>query len=555
MEISSELKSEPSSVRNAGKNTRRTTKATGLISLAVLLSRVLGLLRDKVMGHFYGTGVLNDCFVIAFRIPNLLRDLFAEGALSQAFITVFSKKLKEEGEKSAWTLANRILSLVLVAMGIITLLGVAATPWIVDLMISSNKKGAALIQYRDHIILLTRVMYPFILLVSMAALVMGILNAKNVFGMPALSSCFFNLGCIIGGYFLGKWFDPSWGARSLIGMSIGVLIGGFLQLICQFPALWSLGMSFKWDSVWNDDGVKKILHLMIPATIASSATLVNVTVNTSFAASCAEGSVSALNYAFRLMQLPLGMFGVAVGTVTLPALSRACVGGKVGDEFRPTLTRGINMITVLVLPCTVGLSVLASPILAMIFYGGNFGVKSLSTSTLALQNYAFGLLAYSWLKVLTPAFYALDKRYIPMKLSFVAMGLNFFLNWLFVTKMNLGFQYLALTTSILATANFIILYIAMKKVSDGVNTKLIWNTLWKCSIAAFVMGEVCWLAANYIMPHPELFAAWQRWIIVPIMVGVAAFVYFMICYYLHVKEAKETFGIILRKIPGLRKFA
>ena len=239
---------------------RNTAKATGIIGIAVMLSRILGLARDMFMYRLFGTTAFADCFNLAFKIPNLLRDLFAEGALSQAFVTTFSKRLKEEGEKSAWQLANKVLSLAVVFMSIITIVGVIIAPWIVDLLLSFADKSFGPSE-RNLIVLLTRIMYPFILIVSLSALVMGMLNARNVFGMPALASCFFNLGCIIGGGVIGYWLDPKWGEKSLIGISIGVLIGGMAQLVVQFPSLWKVGFRPRWDSAWRDGGVKKILSL------------------------------------------------------------------------------------------------------------------------------------------------------------------------------------------------------------------------------------------------------------------------------------------------------
>ena len=195
-------------------------KATWKVSAAVMASRVLGLLREMMFAGLFGGSRWMDCFYLAFKVPNLLRDLFAEGALSQAFVTTFSKKLKSEGEASAWELANKVMTLAAVAMGVITLLGVAAAPWIVEFLTSLSRSSSTARNYNPEEIALTvtmvRVMYPFILLVSLAALVMGMLNARNVFGMPALSSCFFNLGSMIGGAAIGWWMDPTWGKQSLV---------------------------------------------------------------------------------------------------------------------------------------------------------------------------------------------------------------------------------------------------------------------------------------------------------------------------------------------------
>jgi putative peptidoglycan lipid II flippase len=380
------------------------------------------------------------------------------------------------------------------------------------------------------------------------------LNARNVFGMPALASCFFNLGCIIGGGLIGYSLDPQWGPKSLIGISIGVLIGGMAQLVVQFPSLWKIGFRPRWDGAWRDGGVKKILSLMLPAVIAASAVQVNVMVNAMFATSTGEGGVSALNYAFRLMQLPIGMFGVAVATITLPALSRAAIG-TISKDFAPTLTRGMNMITILVLPCCIGLSFLAVPVVAMLFNQGKTEAHSTLMVASALQAYAYGLLFYSWMKVVQPAFYAIDKRWIPMMVSFLSIALNFGLNWYFVRVKGWGHESLALTTSLLAILNFTLLFASLRKLTGGLGTPAILDTLWRCAIAALVMGELCYLANKYLLHDLSSMMSILRWLLVGAVIGAVAVVYFGLCYVLGVREARDCIGMVLRRIPGLKKFA
>ncbi len=538
---------------SAAEENRKAAKATGKIGIAVMLSRILGLLRDIFMVRLYGTSVLADCFNLAFKIPNLLRDLFAEGALSQAFVTTFSKRLKEEGEKSAWILANRVLSLATVVMSAVTILGVFLAPSIVDLILSFADKSFGAEQ-RDLIVLLARIMYPFLLLVSLAALVMGMLNAKQVFGMPALSSCFFNLGCILGGGAIGYWVDPQWGEKSLIGISCGVLLGGLGQLVVQFPSLWRVGFRPCWDVLWSDPGVKKIISLMGPAMIAASAVQVNVMVNAMFATSTGEGGVSALNYAFRLMQLPIGVFGVAVATVTLPALSRAAVGG-IGPEFAPTLIRGINLVTILVLPCAVGLGFLATPLVAVIFKGGDMHHHSTMMIASALQCYAYGLVCYSWIKIVQPAFYAIDQRWVPMAISFVSMVMNFVLNWYFVRVMHWGHESLALTTSLIAALNFTLLAVILRRFVDGMTWCSLIDTFWRCALSAAVMGGWCWLADCYGFSRMTEMAWWGKAAALGMVIAVGAASYFGLCYGLRVREARDCFGMLLRRVPGLKRFA
>src|SRR5215471_6318595 len=357
---------------------RMSTRATGVVGIAILSSRVLGLVREMVFAGLFGAGRNLDAFLMAFRLPNLLRDLFAEGALSTAFITTFAKKIAVEGDQSAWRLANKVATLT------------ALLTW-----------GSWSPDKTELTIELTRIMWPFMLMVSLAALVMGMLNAKYVFGPPAMASSYFNLGSIIAGVGIGYWIDPHFGARSLVGLAIGTLIGGAWQLIGQFPSLWKVGYRFHPDFHWRDEGVRTVLTLMAPAVVAASAVQVNVLINSGFAASITDaaghvisGPVSWLNIAFRLMQLPLGIFGVAIGTVTLPLVSKhAALGNTV--EFRATLARGMRLAFLLTIPSAIGLAMLASLIISVIYKDGGFTAEMTRQTAGALQYYAIGLVAYA----------------------------------------------------------------------------------------------------------------------------------------------------------------
>src|SRR5205809_1972842 len=412
---------------------RMSTRATGVVGVAILSSRLLGLVREMVFAGLFGAGRNLDAFLMAFRLPNLLRDLFAEGALSTAFITTFSKKIAIEGDESAWRLANKVATLTAVFMSAVTLLGILFAPQLVDLLTwgswSSDKTALT--------ILLTRIMWPFMLLVSLAALVMGMLNAKHVFGPPAMASSYFNLGSIIAGVAIGYWLDPHFGARSLVGLAIATLIGGAWQLIGQFPSLWHVGYKFHPDLRWCDEGVRTVLTLMGPAVVAASAVQVNVLIKGGFAASLGNGPVSWLNIAFRLMQLPLGIFGVAIGTVTLPLVSKSAAVGNT-NEFRAILARGMRLAFLLTIPSAIGLAMLAAPIISVIYQHGRFTPEMTRQTAGALQFYAIGLVSYSAVKVLAPAFYALDKRNLPMVVSLFSIGLNAALNWFFTFRLELG---------------------------------------------------------------------------------------------------------------------
>jgi len=525
-------------------------KATWRVSAAVMLSRVLGLAREMMFAALFGGSRWMDCFYLAYKVPNLLRDLFAEGALSQAFVTTFSKKVKSDGPEQAWVLANRMMTLAAVFMGMVTLVGIGVAPWIVELLTSLSRSGDTAREYNPAEISLmvemVRVMYPFIALVSLSALVMGMLNARDVFGMPALASCFFNIGSMAGGAAIGYWMDPTWGPRSLVGFSWGVVIGGVAQLVCQFPALRAVGYRFVADFKWNDSGVKQILKLMVPAVIAASVTQVNVVVNAMFAYGVGEGAVSWLSYAFRLMQLPIGVFGVAVATVTLPALSRAAISG-VGDDFAPTLAKGLKLVMFLVFPATVGLVVLAEPIISLLYERGKFDAADRMATAGALRAYGYGLLFYAGLKVLQPAFYAIEKRWLPMIASLIALFVNIGCNYTFVFVFKWGHESLALTTSIVASLNFVFLYLAMMRYAGDIGTKGLAMAFAQIGAATFTLGGVCVIGNKLLFANLSGMAIWDKGLWLGVVIGVAGIAYLAVAKLLRVEEMKDFLALVKRK--------
>jgi putative peptidoglycan lipid II flippase len=506
-----------------------------------MCSRVLGLIREQVFAGLFGAGKHLDAFLMAFRLPNLLRDLFAEGALSTAFITTFSKKIATEGDASAWRLVNKVATLTAVFMSAVTLLGIMLAPQLIHLMTwwswSPDKTAIT--------ILLARIMWPFILLVSLAALVMGVLNAKHVFGAPAMASSFFNLGSIIGGVAFGWWLDPHFGARSLVGLAIGTLIGGFWQLSAQFPALRRVGYRYHADFQWRDAGVRNVLTLMAPAVIAASAVQVNVLVNSGFAARLGDGPVSWLNIAFRLMQLPLGIFGVAVGTVTLPLVSRTAALGDT-PAFRAALAHSIRLVMLLTIPAAIGLIVLAQPIISVIYEHGRFTPEATLQTAAALRFYAIGLVAYSAVKVLAPAFYAIDHPYLPMGVSMLSIGVNFVLNWFFMLKLQLGHRGLALSTSLVALTNFFLLYVMMRRHARRLETVQLLKTLGKVAVAGAVLAVICWLALQFLFSRAPL-PLWKKVIDLAVTIALGIVVFFGTAFLLRAHEVRDVVDLLRRR--------
>jgi putative peptidoglycan lipid II flippase len=495
------------------------TRAAGIVGLAVLCSRVLGLAREQIFAALFGGGRVMDAFTIAFRTPNLLRDLFAEGALSAAFVTTFSKTVATDGNAAAWRLANKVATLVVVTLSAVVLTGIAIAPWLVALLAPGfDPEKAALT------VTLARIMYPFILLVSLAALVMGMLNARNVFGVPAMASSFFNLGSIAAGVALGWWLDPSFGTRSVLGLAIGTLIGGALQLFVQLPALWGLGYRFRTDFRWRDPGVSAILRLMGPSVIAASSTQVNVLINSIFASHLGDGPTFWLSIAFRLMQLPLGIFGVALGTVALPLLARMAATGNLG-AFRSELARGMRLAFLMTIPASIGLMMLSEPIISVLYQHGRFGAHETAEAAGALSFYAIGLSSYAALKVLVNAFYAIGLRKTPMVVSFGAVGLNLLLNWIFTLHLGWGHRGLALSTACIAITNFLVLYLLMRRRLRLLETRAMVTLLLKIALASAALVAVCWAGAHFVLADWATQRFWPKlgWLVLTITTGALVF--------------------------------
>lgn len=520
-----------------------------MVGLAVMCSRVLGLLREVVFGMLFGAGKSMDAFIMAFKTPNLLRDLFAEGALSTAFITTFSKKIEKEGERPAWRLANKIGTLLLVSMTIIVVLGIVLAPVLLSITVTGFKRDPAKFELT---VLLAQIMFPFILFVSLGAQVMGILNSRNVFGVPAMASSFFNIGSVVGGVALAWWIDPTFGPKALIGLALGTLIGGALQLGVQLPALYRVGYRFRFDFGWRDEGVRTVLRQMAPAIIAASSVQVNVMVNGWFASWLEDGTAYRLGVAFRLMQLPLGIFGVAIGTVTLPLISRMAAQNNMAD-FRAVLARGMRLAFLLTIPSTVGLMLLARPIISLIYEHGKFSAHATDQAALGLQGYALGLAAYSALKVLSPAFYAIDRRRTPMLVSFLSIGVNIGLNWWFAFHLRWGIWGLGVATGCVATCNFALLYWLMHRETGALGTRALLATLGRLAVPTALLAAVCWTAQATVLTGWREFSLPLQGAALLGTIGVAAAAFFGSAMLFRVSELDEARALLQRKIARFKR--
>jgi len=524
-------------------------RSTGVVSIAVLCSRVLGLVRDQILASRFGS-VYGGIFAQGFSTPNMLRDLFAEGALSTAFVTTFSKKLKNEGEEAAWQLGRKMFTLAACFMSALSIVGILVARPLTRILVPGWDPWK-----QDLAASLAQIMYPFIALVSLTALAMGILNAKKKFFMPAVASAFFNLGCIVGGLGLAWGLDPAFRRgeitwTALASFAVGTLIGGLCQFMVLWPSLRQVGFRFRPDFGWKDSGVREVLRLMWPSLIAAGGVQINVQINTIFA-SYTWGEASAKTWmalAQRLQQLPLGLFGVAVATVTLPAISRAATEG-ITPAFREVLAKGLRLVVFLVVPCAANLTLFSKEILSVIFEHGKFGPNDVYQSARVLQAYAFGLLFYASLKVIQPAFFAIDKRFFPMLLSLGMIAFNIIVNS--ITVFGLGWDHAALAWSTAAglALNFTVSYLAMRRFASGLGTRASAGGLGRILLATVVMLAVCAAPKWWFIGHWDELGFWVRASALGATIALAAVAYFLLANALRVAEAAD-FGALLKRRLG-----
>ncbi len=526
-----------------GENVMR---SAGIVSAAVFLSRITGLLREMVMARLFGAGQSYDAFLLGFRIPNLTRDLFAEGALSSAFVPVFTQYLATKGKREAAELSKLVATALLMVVGGLCVLGIIFSPQLVWLLAS----GFARVPGKFELaVSLTRVMFPFLLLVALSAQAMGILNAMNQFGVPALSSTFFNMGSVLFGltfgYTVGRWM----GVSLVMSMAFGVVFGGAVQWLFQVPSLYRAGITY-WPRInFAHPGLRNILRLMGPAILGNAAVQINVLVNTNFASSITDaaghvinGPVSWLSYAFRFMQLPLGLFGVAIASATLPAISRSAALQQM-DEFRLTLSRSLGMVLLLTIPSSVGLAVLGPSMIGAVYQWGKFKASDTHQTAMALACYAVGLAGYSAIKILAPAFYALNDARTPMLVSLVSILVNLGMASTMVKLAGLGHLGLALSTSAVALFGSMALFLLLRKRIERMHGRALALSVVKILCASAAMGVVCYFSSREVHQILGMRKIGQ---IVDLAVSIPAggLVYYGVCRVLRVAELEAAWSAL-----------
>ena len=470
------------------------SQAAGTVGFFTLLSRIFGLVRDMVLARFFGSGVAADAFFMAFTIPNLLRRLFAEGSLTIAFIPVFTEYLRQKTKEDAFHLARVVLTMLSIVLAVVTVLGVLLSPWIVRILAFGF--GGAGERY-ELTVLLTRITFPYIFLISLVALFMGILNSLRHFSAPAAAPIFLNVGIIASTF----WISPHF-SEPIVGVALGVLIGGILQVALQIP--WVLKQGISLFPTWapHHPAIKRIGLLMLPAILGSATYQFNVLISRFLASFLPQGSISWLYYADRLVQFPLGVFAIAISTAVLPSLSKQVAEKDLG-EFIQTLNHALRLVFFIIIPSLVGLIIMRKLLIQILFERGAFDNFSTEMTAEALLFYSVGLWAFSGIRVIVSAFYAFQDTKTPVKMSVVNLIANLAFSLFLMRYLKHGG--LALALSLASALQFALLVLFFKRKVEIWDLRPIFVSISKSALASGVMGlAIYYTHSCWWIPNPEL---------------------------------------------------
>jgi putative peptidoglycan lipid II flippase len=509
-------------------------RSASLITAITLVSRVFGYFRDQRVAFLLGAGIEADAYTIAYRIPNLLRRLVGEGAVSAAFIPIFSKYLGEENRKDAWEFANSMLTIITLVMAGVTVVGIVTAPLLVRAIAYGFVNTPGKVELTS---LLTRMMFPYIFLVSLSALAMGVLNSLHKFAAPAFAPVLLNLS-VIGFSFVSEFFESP--ERAL---AVGVVIGGIAQIAIQLPQLLRNGWRFRPRLDFSNPGVRRAAKLMGPVVVGVGVVQINIVVGGQFASFLGDGPQMALYLSDRVMELVLGGYAIAIATVVLPMLSRNAATGDV-EQMRSTLNFASRIILFVTVPSTVGLVLLRTPIVQVLFEHGEFDQTSTAMTTLPLLFFALGLSAFSIVKVIVPAFYALHDTRTPVRIAVVAMVLNVVFNIAFFRPLQVGGP--ALATSLAGVFNALALMVVFNRREGSIDVRSILDSLTRFVVASVPMGTVAVLLINW----PDFYfgqALGQRIFALALTITSAGLVYFLASYMLRCRELGEFRQVFLKR--------
>ena len=491
-------------------------KSLAAVSSLTMLSRVLGFVRDTIIARMFGAGVASDAFVVAFKLPNLLRRIFAEGAFSQAFVPILAEYKTQQGEEATRTFVAYVSGLLTLVLALVTLIGILAAPWIVWISAPGFADEAERFSLTTDLLRLT---FPYILLISLSSLAGAVLNTWNRFSVPAFVPSLLNVSMILFALFLSPYFDPP-----IMALGWAVLVGGLLQLLYQLPHLKKIGMLVLPRLKWRDAGVWRVMKLMGPAIFGVSVSQISLIINTIFASFLVAGSVSWMYYADRLMELPSGVLGVALGTILLPALAKTYASSD-RDEYSRLLDWGLRLCFLLVLPCALALAILAEPLTVALFQYGKFTAQDAQMTQQSLIAYSVGLLGIILVKILAPGFYAQQNIRTPVRIAIISLLATQAMNVLFVFVIPLAHAGLALSIGLAACLNAGLLYWQLRK-ADMFQPQKGWAVfIGKLLLAVVAMVAVLLLAMHY-MPAWDADGMLLRLLRLGALVGAGVVVYF-----------------------------
>jgi len=503
-----------------------------------MLSRILGYFRDNLQATILGAANVSDAFIIAYRIPNLLRRLVGEGALTSAFVPTFSRYLKSGDPEKLWRFANRMFFTLLVVLTAITLLGIVFSPQLVKVLAYGFRVSP---DKWDLTIQLNRLMFPYIFFISLAALASGILNSLGFFALPAFTPVLLNLAIIAAAMLFSRSFSsPAY------AFAWGVLVGGLLQFLVQVPSLIRQGMTFRPEVSFTDPGIRQVGRLMLPRIFGAGITQINLIVDSQFASTLASGSVSHLYYAGRVTELTLGIFAISLSTVILPTLSKLVAENK-PDEVRQTLRTALQLINFICLPAAVGLIVLRVPIISILFERGKFDAEATRFTASVLGYYSVGLLPFAGVNILAAAFYAHQDTRTPVKVGALTFFIHLALNFTLRGPLQAGG--IALSTSISAILDMILLFVLFSRKWGPLWDVHIGRSLWVTCLASLVMGgvaEVILRAGLLEATHGLLIRASA----LTLAIAVAGGAFFAVAYLLGSHEVKEVMDLVAPRRKG-----
>lgn len=515
---------------------KKLIKSTSIIGSAISASRVMGFLRDILFARFFGTGIFAQAFVVAYRLPNMLRDLIGEGATDAAIVPVLSEYKHTRTDDEYWQATRSILSILLVLLFIVTIAGIVFAPLIVRLIAPGFLQTPEL--YTTTVVL-TRALFPFVFFLGLVAYSKGVLNSLHYFTTPALASVVLNITIIISLVAL----------RSKLGincMVVGVLVGGLLQVAIQVPPLLRSGFSLRGSWSFMHSVNRRIGKLLLPRILGTAVYQLSILVDTilaSLAWIVGSGAPAALYFSNRLVQLPLAVFGISLATAALPKMSKE-VAQKDTDTFKRTISFSLRTVLTIMIPASAGLMILARPIVSILFQRGEFTAYSTDITVSALFFYSVGLFAYAGIKILVSGYYSMGDTRTPVKTASFALIVNVILNLILMWPLKIGG--LALATSAAAVSNFIILYVLLSRRIGDIGTSKLISSFSRILLAALVMSFVTYLASNILFTSGET-SGIRSFVYLLAVISASSVTYILAAYLLKVEAVTKMVQAVKKR--------